>query len=132
MVRKTLAAMLAQRAPGGRQFDMWLADEDPGVERREWCERNGVQVSTRLGVEGYNNPTWPGRAKCKKGNLRYFYEVAGGYARYEFVVQMDADHVPDSDYLSNMIQPFADPKVGYLAAPSICDNNGSSSWAAIC
>ena len=44
---------------------------------------------------GYNNPTWPRREKCKEGNLAYFYEVMGGYDRYDFVSQLDADHVPD-------------------------------------
>jgi cellulose synthase (UDP-forming) len=130
LVRTTLEAMLAQRLPHGRQFDVWLADEDPSGEVQAWCHRHHVQVSTRRGVSGYNNPTWPGRRKCKEGNLRYFYEVAGGYSRYEFVVQLDADHVPAPDYLANMIRPFADPRVGYVAAPSICDTNAKSSWAA--
>jgi cellulose synthase (UDP-forming) len=130
LVRKTLLAMLAQRLPSGRRFDVWLADEDPSELTRVWCVLNNVQISTRLDVPGYNNPTWPGRQKCKEGNLRYFYEVAGGYARYDFVVQLDADHVPAADYLANMICPFADPRVGYVAAPSICDTNATSSWAA--
>jgi cellulose synthase (UDP-forming) len=109
---------------------VWLADEDPTDEVQAWCRGHRVQVSTRRGVAGYNNPAWPGRTKCKEGNLRYFYEVAGGYARYEFVVQLDADHVPAADYLVNMVRPFADPRVGYVAAPSICDSNARLSWAA--
>jgi cellulose synthase (UDP-forming) len=130
LVRKTLEAMLAQRLPSDRAFDVWLADEDPTGEVQKWCRLHAVQVSTRRGVAGYNNPAWPGRRKCKEGNLRYFYEVAGGYARYDFVVQLDADHVPGADYLVNMIRPFADPCVGYVAAPSICDSNARVSWAA--
>ncbi|MGO8536006.1 glycosyltransferase, partial [Rhizobium ruizarguesonis] len=30
----------------------------------------------------------------------------------------------------HMLRPFADPKVGYVSAPSICDNNASESWSA--
>ena len=28
------------------------------------------------------------------------------------------------------MRPFADPAVGYVAAPSICDANAAESWAA--
>ncbi|MDQ3810624.1 MAG: glycosyltransferase, partial [Chloroflexota bacterium] len=146
VVRKTLEAMLAQDFPEPREvwlgqlagrgtsrtrwFDVWLADEDPTDETRRWCAEHGVNISSRRGVAGYNNPTWPGRQKCKEGNLRYFYEVMGGYANYDFVVQLDADHVPSPNYLIEMIRPFADAKVGYVAAPSICDANAGQSWAA--
>lgn len=128
MVRKTLEAMLTQEFP--RDFDVWLADEDPSEATRAWCAAYGVRISSRKGVLGYNNPTWPGRQKCKEGNLRYFHEVMGGYAAYDFVVQFDADHVPEKTYLLEMIRPFADPQVGYVAAPSICDANAQKSWAA--
>ena len=29
-----------------------------------------------------------------------------------------------------MLRPFADPKVGYVSAPSICDSNAAESWSA--
>jgi cellulose synthase/poly-beta-1,6-N-acetylglucosamine synthase-like glycosyltransferase len=77
----------------------------------------------------YQNTRWPGREKCKEGNLRYFYEVMGGYDRYDFVSQFDADHVPDPGYLAEVIRPFNDPAVGYVAAPSICDTNAARSWS---
>jgi hypothetical protein len=41
---------------------------------------------------------------------------------------MDADHVPAEGYLEGMLQPFIDPTVGYVAAPSICDANAADSW----
>jgi cellulose synthase (UDP-forming) len=128
VVRKTLEAMLAQDFP--HPYDVWLADEDPSPETRAWCAAHGVQVSCRKGVAAYNNATWPRRAKCKEGNLAYFYEVMGGYDRYDFVSQLDADHVPEPGYLLEMIRPFADPTVGYVAAPSVCDANADASWAA--
>src|SRR5207302_7930091 len=79
---------------------------------------------------GYHNPSWPRRAKCKEGNLAFFYEVLDGYGRYDFVVQLDADHVPDHTYLTEMVRPFINPAVGYVAAPSVCDANADVSWAA--
>jgi cellulose synthase (UDP-forming) len=128
LVRNTLQKMLSQDFP--RAYDVWLADEDPSVETRAWCAEHGVSISCRKGVAGYNNPTWPRRQKCKEGNLAYFYEVMGGYERYDFVSQLDADHVPDPTYLTEMMRPFADPTVGYVAAPSVCDANAASSWSA--
>ena len=36
----------------------------------------------------------------------------------------------EQDYLRNMLRPFADPAVGYVSAPSICDRNAAESWSA--
>jgi len=127
VVRRTLEAMRGQAFD--RPYDVWLADEDPDEATRRWCFANGVQLSCRKGVPDYHNRKWPRRARCKEGNLSYFYDRVG-YAAYDFVVQLDADHVPEPGYLTEMIRPFADPGVGYVAAPSICDRNASESWAA--
>ena len=73
----------------------------------------------------------PGRAAraARKATSPFFYDHYG-YERYDFVVQLDADHVPDPDYLFQMLRPFADPAVGYVSAPSICDRNAHESWSA--
>lgn len=126
MVRKTLQAMLSQRYP--HEFDIWLADEDPQPEVLEWTRLHGIRVSTRHGVEEYQRATWPRRRRCKEGNLAWFYDN-WGYRDYDVVSQLDADHLPDSDYLAAMVRPFADPAIGYVAAPSICDSNARTSWA---
>ncbi|MGO7755756.1 N-acetylglucosaminyltransferase, partial [Rhizobium ruizarguesonis] len=67
--------------------------------------------------------------RCKEGNLAYFY-YHFCYARYDFVAQFDADHVPTPTYLLEVLRPFADPGIGYVSAPSICDENAGASWAA--
>jgi cellulose synthase/poly-beta-1,6-N-acetylglucosamine synthase-like glycosyltransferase len=125
VVAATLTAMLEQDVP----HDTWLADEDPSPETIDWCDRHGVFISTRKGRVDYHRATWPRRTRCKEGNLAYFYDHYG-YERYDFVAQMDADHVPQKNYLRNMLRPFADPAVGYVSAPSICDRNAAESWAA--
>ncbi|WP_173934750.1 glycosyltransferase family 2 protein [Chelativorans sp. Marseille-P2723] len=125
VVAKTLRAMLAQEVP----HDTWLADEDPTPEVYDWCRRNGVHISTRKDRPDYHRPTWPRRTRCKEGNLAFFYDHYG-YERYDFVVQLDADHVPQPNYLREMLRPFADPEVGYVSAPSICDSNAKESWSA--
>lgn len=125
VVARTLEAMLAQEVP----HDTWLADEDPSPATIDWCRRHGVQLSTRKGREDYHRKTWPRRTRCKEGNLAFFYDHYG-YERYDFVVQLDADHVPSQDYLYQMLRPFADPAIGYVSAPSICDSNARESWSA--
>ncbi|MEI2301645.1 glycosyltransferase family 2 protein [Ensifer sp. MJa1] len=126
VVRKTLSAMLDQT---GCNFDVWLADEDPSAETFAWCAAHGVFVSTRKGIADYHRATWPRRTRCKEGNLAYFYDHYG-YARYDFVAQFDADHVPEPTYLVEVLRPFNDASVGYVSAPSICDANAAESWAA--
>ena len=125
IVAVTLKAMLAQDVP----HDTWLADEDPSPETLSWCRQHGVFVSTRRGRADYHRATWPRRTRCKEGNLAFFYDHYG-YERYDFVVQLDADHVPEPSYLYEMLRPFADAKVGYVSAPSICDRNALESWSA--
>jgi cellulose synthase (UDP-forming) len=125
LVRQTLEAMLGQKYP----HDTWLADEDPSQETIDWCHEHGVLISTRKNRPDYHRQSWPRRTKCKEGNLAFFYDHYG-YENYDLVVQMDADHVPEPRYLEEMIRPFADPSVGYVSAPSICDRNAAESWSA--
>jgi cellulose synthase (UDP-forming) len=88
-----------------------------------------VRICTREGVSAYHQPSWPRRTRCKEGNLAFFYDI-WGYRLYDVVAQLDADHVPTQDYLRHIVTPFADPSVGYVAAPSICDSNAARSWSA--
>jgi cellulose synthase/poly-beta-1,6-N-acetylglucosamine synthase-like glycosyltransferase len=127
VARATLTAMLAQRYP--QPYDVWICDERTTDEIRAWCAGHGVRLSTREGVEAYHRSTWPRRTRCKEGNLAYFYDH-WGYRDYDVVVQLDCDHVPAPGYLAEMVRPFADPAIGYVAAPSVCDANASASWAA--
>ena len=125
VVQKTLLAMINQDI----RHDTWLADERPTKEILDWCEANRVFVSSRCGIIEYHQPSWPRRTRCKEGNLAYFYDHYG-YEKYDFVAQLDADHVPNPSYLREIVKPFVDPTVGYVAAPSICDANAGQSWSA--
>jgi cellulose synthase (UDP-forming) len=125
MTQQTLLAMKAQDV----SHDTWLADEDPSPEILAWCQEHDVKVSTRRGVAAYHRNEWPRRTKCKEGNLAYFYDYYG-YANYDFVAQLDADHIPAPGYLRQMLLAFHNPKVGYVSAPSMCDLNAKKSWTA--
>lgn len=125
VVAATLEAMLQQTV----RHDTWLADEDPSEMTLAWCRARGVRVCTRSGVADYHRQSWPRRTRCKEGNLAYFYDTVG-YANYDFVAQLDADHVPSPTYLREILKGFAADDVGYVSAPSICDSNTASSWSA--
>jgi cellulose synthase (UDP-forming) len=125
VVRKTLSAVIKQVY----LHDTWVADEDPTTEDLAWYRDNGVKVSCRRDDHDYHRDCWPRRKKSKEGNLSYFYDNYG-YNKYDIVVHLDADHAPLAGYLEHMLRPFNDPKIGYVAAPSVCDTNANSSWAA--
>jgi cellulose synthase (UDP-forming) len=127
VARTTLNAMLRQDFPF--RYDVWLCDERPTPQTRAWCAAHGVRVVTRAGVPGYHRTTWPRRTRCKEVNLAYFYD-RHGYRDYQVVAQLDCDHVPQPGYLREIVRPFADPAIGYVAAPSVCDSNAAESWAA--
>jgi cellulose synthase/poly-beta-1,6-N-acetylglucosamine synthase-like glycosyltransferase len=127
VARATLTAMLGQEFP--LPYDVWICDEAPTAEIIDWCDSHGVTVASRNGRQKYHRTTWPRRTKCKEGNLAYFYDH-WGYRTYDVVAQLDCDHRPSPTYLSEMVRPFSDPAVGYVAAPSVCDANAVDSWAA--
>ncbi|WP_218007769.1 glycosyltransferase family 2 protein [Nocardia vinacea] len=127
VAKTTLTSMLAQDFP--YPYDVWLCDERPTAEGTDWCAAHGVHISSRFGIEEYHCDTWPRRTRCKEGNLAYFYDQLG-YANYDIAVHVDCDHVPDSTSLAEMVRPFGDPAVGYVAAPNNCDRNAASSWSA--
>jgi cellulose synthase/poly-beta-1,6-N-acetylglucosamine synthase-like glycosyltransferase len=127
VVRQTLDAMLGQRYP--LPYDVWICSEQPTQEILDWCLKRHVRVSTRSAEPAYQRKNWPRRTKCKEGNLAYFYDH-WGYRSYDVVAQLDCDHVPGPGYLADMVRPFSDPSIGYVAAPSVCDANARGSWAA--
>lgn len=127
VTQRTLEAMLAQDLP--HAYDVWLCDESPDNQVRAWCEIHGAKLSCREGLHDYHRAEWPRRTKCKEGNVAYFYDT-WGYRDYDVVVQLDCDHVPTPAYLGEMLRPFSDPAVGYVAAPSVNDSNAATSWSA--
>ncbi|MFG2334205.1 glycosyltransferase family 2 protein [Streptomyces sp. NPDC048604] len=127
IARRTLEAMIGQEFP--HAYEVWLCDEDPTEEILDWCRAHGVGVSCRRDRVDYHRHDWPRRTRCKEGNLAFFYDH-WGYEHYDVVAQLDCDHVPHPHYLAEVVRPFADSAIGYVAAPSICDANADGSWAA--
>lgn len=127
VVQRSIEGALRQEGVG--YYDIWLADEDPDEPTLQWCVANGVKVISRRGISTYHRDRWPRRTRSKEGNLAYFYDQVG-YQDYDVVCQFDADHVPQPTYLLHVLPAFSDPRVGFVATPSICDTNAGRSWSA--
>jgi cellulose synthase (UDP-forming) len=127
IAKRTIEAFKKQKYP--YPYDIWIADEDPDLQTLEYASSNNIKISCRKGALDYHNQSWPRRTKCKEGNLMFFYEKYG-YQNYDIVCQFDIDHVPDENYLSNVIRNFSDPTVGYVACPSINSRGSENSWYA--
>jgi peptidoglycan/LPS O-acetylase OafA/YrhL/cellulose synthase/poly-beta-1,6-N-acetylglucosamine synthase-like glycosyltransferase len=96
------------------EISVWVLDDSASEEVRELCEGNGFNYRTR-----------PNRGYMKKaGNLRFAFEQSEN----DFIAIFDADFVPRSDYLYNLIPYFDDPAVGIVQSPQYFDTNRSMNW----
>lgn len=109
MIEATLRAMAAMSYP----HDTWLLDEgnDPEMARR--CRALGVRHFSRRDHQGYQADDGPFRARTKHGNYNAWLREHG-FDGYDILVAFDPDHVPQPDYLDNVLGYFRDPAVGYV------------------
>jgi len=103
ILRGTLQASLAMDYP----HRTYLLDDGNRVEVRELCEELGVHYITRE-----NN------LHAKAGNLNHAFDQTEG----DYVAILDADHVPEPNFLSRMIGYFRDPEVGFVQSPHAFSN----------
>ncbi|MDP6762511.1 MAG: glycosyltransferase [Planctomycetota bacterium] len=103
ILRGTLQACLAMDYPH-RTF---LLDDGGREEVKQLCEELGVHYKTRE-----NN------LHAKAGNLNHALDQTDG----EFIAILDADHVPEPNYLSRMIGYFRNPEVGMVQSPHAFSN----------
>lgn len=78
----------------------YLCDEANDPYLKKFCEDNGIVHVTR------NN-----RIDAKAGNINNALRTV---ARGEVCVVLDPDHIPEPDFLDNIIPFFADPKIGFV------------------
>ena len=62
---------------------------------------------------GVNYVSRPDNRHFKAGNLNYAFERTDG----EFVVVLDADHVPEPHFITRLIGYFSDERLGYVQTP---------------
>ncbi|MEV5506738.1 glycosyltransferase family 2 protein [Streptomyces orinoci] len=118
MVRATLEG--AVRIVHDGVLDVWLLDEGDDAEVKLLCERLGVKHFTRKGVERWNQPSGPFRARTKHGNYNAWLDAHG--ADYEFLACVDTDHVPLPNFLERMLGYFRDPDVAFVVGPQVYGN----------
>ncbi|MEV7324268.1 glycosyltransferase family 2 protein [Streptomyces sp. NPDC093970] len=118
MVTRTLEAAVRLRHRG--LLHIWLLDEGDDPEVRRVCARLGVRHFTRKGVEKWNLPKGPHRARTKHGNYNAWLEAHGD--DYDFFASVDTDHVPLPNYLERMLGYFRDPDIGFVIGPQVYGN----------
>ncbi|MEU5030399.1 glycosyltransferase family 2 protein [Streptomyces milbemycinicus] len=118
MVTRTLEAAVRVRHRG--TLHIWLLDEgdDPAV--KAVCARLGVRHFTRKGVEKWNRPKGPHRARTKHGNYNAWLDAHGD--AYDYFASVDTDHVPLPNYLERMLGYFRDPDIAFVVGPQVYGN----------
>src|SRR5215208_3244623 len=118
LLRPTLEAALRIRHAG--QLDVWLLDEGDDPEVKQMCAELGVNHFSRRGVERWNQPKGPHRAKSKHGNYNAWLDVHGD--RYDFMLGVDPDHVPLPNFAERFLGYFRDPNVAFVVGPQVYGN----------
>jgi cellulose synthase (UDP-forming) len=116
VIERQLQAMIAVKYP----HDSWILDEGNDPQVKALAESYGVKHFSRKGVEKYNQPLPPFKAKTKAGNVNAWIDSHGN--DYEIFVQLDIDHRPKPSYLHSTLGYFRDSKVAWVQAPSVYDN----------
>lgn len=118
LVRPTLEAALKIRHDG--QLDVWLLDEGDDPEVKRMCAELGVNHFSRRGVERWNQPDGPHRARSKHGNYNAWLDANG--ERYDFMLGVDPDHVPLPNFAERFLGYFRDPDVAFVVGPQVYGN----------
>ena len=118
IVVETLAAAMNIFHDG--LLDVWLLDEGDDAAVRTACAELGVHHFTRKGVEQWNLPSGPHKAKTKHGNYNAWLEAHGD--GYDFLISVDPDHVPLPNICERMLGYFRDPDVAFVVGPQVYGN----------
>jgi cellulose synthase/poly-beta-1,6-N-acetylglucosamine synthase-like glycosyltransferase len=118
LVRPTLEAALKIRYH--QPIDVWLLDEGDDDDVKRMCAELGVNHFTRRGVERWNQPSGPHKAKSKHGNYNAWLEAHGD--DYDFMLGVDPDHVPLPNFAERFLGYFRDPDVAFVVGPQVYGN----------
>jgi len=121
MVRRTLEAATEIEHDG--QYDVWLLDEGGEPAVRQMCADIGVHHFSRRGVERFNTPKGPFKAKSKHGNYNSWLECHGD--DYDYFISVDPDHVPLKNYIERFLGYMRDPDVAFVVGPQVYGNQDS-------
>ncbi|MDH6224912.1 cellulose synthase/poly-beta-1,6-N-acetylglucosamine synthase-like glycosyltransferase [Streptomyces sp. MJP52] len=118
MLRATLEG--ATRITHDGRVDVWLLDEGDDQEAKDLCRELGVRHFSRKGVDRWNLPAGPHKAKTKHGNYNAWLDAHGD--EYDFFASVDTDHIPLPNFLERMTGYFRDPDVAFVVGPQVYGN----------
>ena len=116
VIIRQLEAMTRVKYP----HDSWVLDEGGDPMVRAAATRLGVRYFSRAGISNYNRSGPPFKAKTKAGNVNAWLDAHGH--QYDYFVQLDVDHLPEPDYLDDVLGYFRDPQVAWVQGPSLYGN----------
>jgi cellulose synthase (UDP-forming) len=121
MLEETVKALVAMDYP----HDTWVLDEGDDDAVKELCLQLGAHHFSRKHFPQYQTETGTFEARSKHGNYNaWLHEI--GFDRYDIITGFDPDHVPNRDFLTNVLGYFNDPEVGYVQAAQAYYNQEAS------
>jgi cellulose synthase (UDP-forming) len=121
MLEETVRAMVVM----DYAHDTWVLDEGDDERVKSLCARFGAKHFTRKHMAGYQTPAGTYQVRSKHGNYNAFFAEVG-FDSYDVVVGFDPDHVPQRQFLTNILGYFDDPEVGYVQTPQVYYNQDAS------
>jgi len=85
---------------------VWVLDDGKREWLREFCEKKGVRYVTR-----------PNNVHAKAGNINHGLAISKAESNADFIMVLDADFVPRSDFLWRTLGFFDDEKIGMVQTP---------------
>ena len=121
MLEETVKAMVAIRYP----HDTWVLDEEDDPEVKHLCKQLGACHFSRKDRPEYQTEAGTFRARTKYGNVNaWLYET--GFKQYDIISSFDPDHIPETDFLDQVLGYFEDEGVGYVQAAQVYYNQPAS------
>ncbi|GAC1347850.1 MAG: hypothetical protein NVSMB27_14200 [Ktedonobacteraceae bacterium] len=121
MLEETVRALVAMDYP----HETWILDEGDDDEVKALCVRLGAHHFSRMHLPQYQAASGRFETRTKYGNYNaWLYEI--GFDRYEILVSFDPDHVPNPDFLMQVLGYFDDPSIGYVQSAQAYYNQEAS------
>jgi Glycosyltransferase like family 2 len=121
MLQNTLRGLVALDYP----HDTWVLDEGNDARVASLCAELGAFHFSRKNFPQYQTEEGTFQARSKHGNYNaWLHEV--GFERYEIIAAFDPDHVPEPNFLSEVLGYFRNPHVGYVQAAQAYYNQEAS------
>ena len=114
LLRNTWTAVSGLIAEYGGAAEAYVLDDGPSDEARA--------MSASFGFSYICRPDWP--AYKKAGNLRYAFARTSA----EYLMILDADFAPRSDFLAETLPYMDDPAIAIVQTPQFFRSNPAQTW----